>query len=339
MELELGLQLIRLADSSRGGDLLAQITEARRRVAADLGIVLPRIRIRDNLQLDRRDYRIKIAGSPVARGTAHPGRVLALGGEGIERLQGIEAPSSPSLCAAAWIEVEQLDAARACGCTILEPAAAIAAHVQRVAREHAAELLTRDATRHLVEETRNTAPAVVEELVPGVLKLGEVQRVLQRLLEEGVPLRPLGAILEAIGDHAHETRDPAQLAEHARRRLARMLSTRFRDARQILRAVTLDAALEEQLASSLPREGESLASRLPPQSITSLAEEIALGVRPLVASGYPPLLLTGPTIRAALKQWTASVLPELIVLSYDELTRDTRVESWHAVGRTAAKAA
>jgi flagellar biosynthesis protein FlhA len=340
MELEIGVQLIRLADPSRGGDLLGQITESRRRVAADLGIVLPKVRIRDNQQLNRRGYRIKIAGTPVVEGTVHPGRLLAIAPAGQEcPVRGVPDRDPYSGRTAAWISVEDIEEAQRSGCTLLEPAGVLAAQLRRVAREHANELLTRDATRHLVEELRKSSPAVVEELIPGLLALGDVQRVLQRMLEEGVPIRPLGTILEALGDHAHETKDPILLAEAARRRLSRVLSTRYRDAQRILRVVTLDPAMEERIAGALDQTLGTLAIRMPPQTIAELNDQLLRAVEPLVAAGYPPIVLVAPDVRAAVKQLTSSRNPELTVLSYDEISRDTRVESARVVGEAVPTAA
>jgi flagellar biosynthesis protein FlhA len=328
MELEIGVGLIRLADPKRGGDLLTQITEVRRRVAAELGIVLPKVRIRDNMQLPRRSYRIKLAGNPVADGSVFPERFLAVAdGADADRLPGEPATDPATERPAVWIDIDQLDNAKQLGIPLLDPTTVLAHHVRTVVCDHAADLLSRDGTRHLIEELRKTAPAVVDELIPAVMKLGEVQQVLQRLLREGVPIRPLDAVLEALGDHAAHNNDPVACCEFVRRRLARTLSSRYRDRERRLRVVTLDAALEDRILAGIEHDGHGLKIRLAPETVQRLCDWVAGQVDKLVRAGDPPVVLVSPVIRAALKQLTMARLPRLVVLSYDEITSDTIVEA------------
>lgn len=332
MEMEIGVGLVRLADPHRGGDLLAQVTEVRRRVAAELGIVLPRVRIRDNLSLGKHQYRIKIAGNPVADGGAYPERVLAIERDaGALPLAGERTTEPSSKRPAVWIDPEQAPTAKRQGYLIVEPTAAAANHLRHVVREHAPDLMTRDAAKHLLEELKKTSPAVVEELLPGLLKLGQVQQVLQMLLREGVPLRPLSVILEALGDHAAHTQDPVSLTEAVRQRLARTICTRYRDSERRLHVVTLDPALEERVLAGLHRLDRGLSVRLPPQAVQRLCELLGREVERLTRTGRPAVVLVSPEIRAGLKQLTAARLPELVVLSYHEITHDTLVETVRTV--------
>ena len=203
MEIEIGVGLIRLADPSRGGDLLPRITGVRQAVASDIGIVLPKVRIRDNMRLAENQYRIKIANNPVAEGTVYPDKLLAMdSGMTTGTVPGEETRDPAFQQPAVWIEQGLRDRAEMLGYTPVEPAAVLATHLQEVVRKHADELLTRDATKHLIDELRQVSPAVVDELIPGVMKLGEVQQVLQLLLREQVPIRQLGVILETLGDYA-----------------------------------------------------------------------------------------------------------------------------------------
>ncbi len=200
------------------------------------------------------------------------------------------------------------------------------------ARQHADELLSRDAVKHLVDQLRQTSPAAVDELIPGVMKLGDVQQVLQLLLREGVPIRQLRTILEALGDRAPRSRDPAALAEHVRQRLARTICTRYRDQAHRLHVVTLDPALEERIRTGLEPGDEGPAMRLPPHEVEALCRLVAPEVAKLEAAGRPPIVLVTPEIRRAVRQLTLTSLPEAIVLSYGEITRDTSI---HAVAMVA----
>jgi flagellar biosynthesis protein FlhA len=283
MELELGVGLIRCADARRDGDLLERIQRMRQSLAADMGIILPKVRVRDNMRLEPAQYRVKIADLVVAQGT-------------VDR-------------------------------TAAEPAGAIIAHLNETVRQHADELLTRDAVKHLIDELRQTSPATVDELIPGVMKLGELQQVLQLLLREAVPIRQLGPILETLGDHAPRTRDPIVLAELVRQRLARTISARYRDRDLRLHVVTLDPALEERVRTAVEHNEEGLAVRLSPREIGDICARIGAETDRLVAAGQPAVLLVDPQIRPALKLLSAAHLPQLIVLSYHEISRDTRIEA------------
>ena len=283
MELEIGVGLIRLADPKRGGDLLERIQRVRQNLAADTGIILPKVRVRDNMRLEKNQYRVKIADMTVAQGT---------------------------------IDAKTLD-----------PGNTIAAHLSETVRRHADELLTRDAVKHLLDELRQTSPAVVDELIPGLMKLGEVQRVLQMLLREDVSIRQLGPILETLGDLPPRTNDPIRLAEHVRQRLARAICRRYCDGDNRLRVVTLDPALEERIRAGCEHNEEGLLIRLSPRAIDEVCGSIEREIAKLVAMGLPPIVLASPQIRPALKQLTSAHLPQLVVLSYNEITRDTKIEA------------
>jgi len=340
MEIEIGVGLIRLADPNRAGDLLAQITDVRRRVAAELGIVLPKVRVRDNMRLGRRDYRIKITGNLVAEGAVLPNRLLAIHRvEPSDGLSGQRTRDPASGRTAVWIDIDDIQEAKRLDCEIVEPTAVLAAHLRQTVREHAADLLTRDATKHLVEETKKKAPAVVDELIPGVMKLGEVQQVLQRLLREGVPVRQLAAILEALGDHAPHVGDPVQLTECVRERLARTICARYQDGERRLRVVTMDPELEDRILAGIQHSERGLSIRLSPQTVQNLCELIDRETQELAQAGHPPVVLVSPEIRAALKQITVAKLPRLVALSYGEITSDTVVESFRIVSEAVPAAA
>jgi flagellar biosynthesis protein FlhA len=282
MEVELGVGLIRLADPKRGGDLLPRLQQIRQNVAAEIGIVLPKVRIRDNVQLDQHQYRIRIADVPVAEGTLRP---------------------------------------------VPESVTTIANHLTATIRRHADEILTRDATKHLLDELRKTAPAVVDELIPNLLRLAEVQQVLQLLLHEQVSIRPLGVILETLGDYAPRTKDAHVLAELVRARLGRFLSARYRDTQGRLAVLTLDPALEDRIRAGVEQTEQGIFVRLSPQTVAAICRQIENELEQFARQERPPVVLVSPPIRAAVKQITESHLPDLVVLSYNEITRDTRIES------------
>jgi flagellar biosynthesis protein FlhA len=328
MEIEIGVALIRLADPKRGGDLLARVQKVRQNVAADIGILMPKVRIRDNMRLDQNAYRIKVADNPVAEAAMHPQMLLAIdSGVTTGRIPGIATRDPAFGTAAAWIDPGQRDQAEMLGYTVVEPQSVIATHLTEVVRKHADEILTRDATKHLIDELKKTSPAVVDELIPGQLKLAEVQQILQMLLREEVSIRQLGPILETLGDYAARTKDPVFLAEAVRSRLARTICSRYRDAQNRMHVVTLDPALEDRIRAGFEHNERGLFIRMSPQAIDATCKVIAAEVEKLTVKGHPPVLLVSPQIRPALRQMISAQLKQVAILSYNEVTRDTQIET------------
>ena len=276
MEMEIGVGLIRMADPHRGGDLLQRITGVRQHVAGDLGIILPKVRIRDNMRLGENQYRIKIANNSVAEGEVLPDHLLAMdSGMTQGPVDGVPTRDPAFQQPATWIQPGARDRAEMLGYTPVEPAAVLATHLQEVVRQHADELLTRDMTRHLIDELKKSSPAVVEELIPGMMKLGDVQQVLQMLLHEGVSIRQLVLILETLGDYAGKTKDPIWLAEYVRHRLARTICTQHRDDENRLYVVTLEPALEDRISAGIEHTERGLFIRMSPQAIDATCGQIA----------------------------------------------------------------
>jgi flagellar biosynthesis protein FlhA len=328
MEVEIGVGLIRLADPKRGGDLLERIQRVRHNVAGDIGIILPKVRIRDNMRLEQNQYRIKIADMPVADGIVNPGQYLAIdSGTTSGKVPGTATRDPAFGTPAVWIEPGVRDQAEMLGYTVVEAGSVIATHLTETVRKQADEILTRDATKHLVDELKQTSPAVVNELIPNAMKLAEVQQVLQMLLREGVPIRQLGPILETLGDYAPRIKDPILLTEYVRHRLARTICTKYRDKEHRLHVITLDPALEDRVRAGFDHNEHGLFIRLSPQAVEDLCRAIRNELERLAAAGRPPVILVSPQIRAALKQITAPHLPQLVVLSFNEITRDTRIDS------------
>ena len=321
MRVELGAGLIPLADPKRGGDLMQRVSTVRSMLAAELGIVLPKVRIKDRMSLGEFQYEIQIAGAPVANGFLRPDRMLAIDtGMTTGPIPGEETREPAFGRRAWWIDTMMRQQAEIYGYQVAEPGAVLATHVQEIARRHADELLTRDQTKQLIEQ-------LVDELIPAQMKLADVQHVLQILLREDIPIRQLGTILETLGDYAQRLKDPTLLTEYVRHRLARSISQRFRDGQQRLHVVTLDPTVEDRIAAGIEHTDRGLIIRMSPPVIEATCQQIAQQVKKLDQAGRPKVLLVSPRIRPAVRQITQNLLPDLRVLSYNEVTRDTQLEA------------
>jgi flagellar biosynthesis protein FlhA len=326
MEIELGVGLIRLADPNRGGDLLDRVQRVRQNIAGEIGILMPKVRIRDNMRLDATAYRIKIADIPVAQGEIQPTQLLAIdSGVTTGKVDGIATKDPAFGSEARWINPGLADQAELYGYTVVEPGAVLATHLTETCRRHADEILTRDATKHLIDELKTSSPTVVSELIPGVMSLAEVQGILHLLLREQVSIRQLSVILETLGDYGTRSKDPILLAEYVRHRLARQICTRYRNAEGELYVVALDPALEDRIRAGFEHTDRGLFIRMSPQGVEATCKAINTEIGKLTTRSHSPIVLVSPQIRAAVKRLTENHLPHLIVLSFNEVTRDTKI--------------
>ncbi|HID24642.1 MAG TPA: EscV/YscV/HrcV family type III secretion system export apparatus protein, partial [Planctomycetaceae bacterium] len=334
LELELGVGLIKLADPASGGDLLQRVTRVRYRIAQELGIILPKVRIRDNIRLEPRQYQIKIRDVPVAWGTVYPEALLAIDtGATSGEIPGIETKDPAFGRPAKWIDPAHKERATLLGYSVVEPSAVVITHLSEIVRSHAAELLTRQQVHQLLDNLKHTAPKVVEELIPDLLKTSHVHHVLCNLLRERVPIRDLETILQTLGDYADRIKDVTILTEYVRTALARTICQQYRDKNRVLRVVTLDPALEDILSAGFDFGEHGLVVKLSPQIAEAFTRKLAEKLEPLAAQGYRPVVLCStPSLRAGLKQITSAALPKLAVLSLNEITRDTQVESIAQIG-------
>ena len=328
LELAIGFGLVPLVDTQSGGALLARVGVVRRQLATDLGIVIQPVRIHDDAALQSHEYSVRVRGSEVARGRIIPGHRLAINPGGtVLDIAGIPTTEPAFGLPAVWIEEGARAEAEALGYTVVDSESVIVTHLTETIRRHVDELLTRQETKKLIDTLREQNAAVVEEIIPDRLGLGEVQRVLQQLLRENVPIRDLGTILETIGDRASVTRDPLLLAEYARQALGRTITSGFLDESSTLRAISLDPLLEQEVAEalSLTSEGEFLA--LDPTRAQALVQALADHVDRATASGLRPVLICSSRVRRHLRRLLEHAFPQLPVISYNEIVTGVRVET------------
>jgi flagellar biosynthesis protein FlhA len=330
MELDVGYGLIRLVDRKQGGDLLDRITNMRRQVAREMGIVVPPIRIRDDMQLQPNQFRVKLKGFAIGQAEAMPGHLLAIDAGAVsERMPGLETTEPAFWLPALWIDESQRHEAEHRNYTVVEPTSVIATYLTELIRRHADELLTRQEVNRLLDHLRERAAKLVEEVVPNVLRPGEIQRVLQALLRERVPICDLETILEAIADVAPRTKDPEILTEYARNALARTLCHQHKGDDGRIHCITFDPALEELIAKGLERTDHGTILTIPPALQTRLVTAVRAEVEKATPGtrGRPPVLLCPPQIRPWVRRMVEARLPSVAVMSYNEVVRGFEVES------------
>jgi len=327
LELAIGFGLVGMVEGNGSASLVRRISTLRRQIAAELGVVVPPVRIHDELGLEPHEYVIKVRGSEVARWQIIPNHVLVMAGTEADQLGGIATEEPVYGLPARWLHESAREEAESLGATVVDGESVIVTHLTETIRAHAASLLSRQDTKTLLDRLKQSNAAVVEEIVPEVLSVGEVQRVLQNLLAEGVPIRDLSTILEAIGDKARVSRDPALLTEHARQALGRTILAPYLDGAKRLRAITLDPALEQELAGALiqTQEGELLA--VEPSRAQAVVERIKARLEEAQARGLQPVLLCSARLRRHLRKLLAAILPRLAVCSYTELFPGVNVET------------
>ena len=327
MELELGVALVPLADQRSGGDLLERVQKIRRMLAAELGIIVPKVRIRDHMQLPPKHYRIRIDDVPVAEDSLEPRSLLALDpGNASGTLPGVPTRDPAFGTPALWITPDHADQARSLGFTVVDPSSALSTHLTQLIRAHAAELLSRDSVQLLLDELRRRSPAAVEGIVPEKVSVGLLGQVLRLLLVEQVSIRPLARILEALGDAVEHTRSPQQLVAAVRVRLAPMLSAKYRDASGTLSVITLDPTLEERMAAWFHDDGTRIEWFAPPEFRREFCRRTIAEFEHHLGQGRLPVLLASAATRAAVRQLTLGELPDLVVMCAAEISHDTRIE-------------
>jgi flagellar biosynthesis protein FlhA len=333
MELEIGFGLIPLVDVSQGGDLLERITMIRRHAARELGIVVPPIRVRDNLQLKPSTYVIKIYGLEVTRAEVMVSRLLAMNpGTATDGIDGIPTTEPAFGLPALWVAESARGDAEMAGYTVIDPTSVIATHLTEIIKTHAPDLLGRQEASALLDNVKQHYPVVVDELIPNLLTVGEVQRVLQNLLRERIPIRNLLLILENLADGARASKDIDYLTERVRAAMARHICAEYAE-NGLLSVITVDPRLETLLGEAV-RRGEDAYALLDPGTVAKIYASLTKRMQDAQQGGLQPIVLTSPGTRLALKRLTERAAPSLVVLSYSEIAPGLRVESIGQISTT-----
>ncbi len=332
LELEVGYGLVRLVNEADGGSLLERIAMVRRQLAAELGLILPPVRIRDNSQLETTAYRIKIRGNQVVSGQTFPGQWLAMdSGLAQGPVEG-EPTKEPAFGLDAWWIPEHLRArAEAQGYTVVDATSVLITHFTETVKRHADELLTREEVNNLIANLKERAPKLTEEVIPDKVKPGELQKVLQALLRERVPVRDLETIVETMGEWIAHTRDTDVLVEYVRNALRRTIAGQYatpdEEGRPRLSCITVDPRLEDTIASYVERSDVGTTITMPPSVSNRIIQSLDQSLRSLIHAGRPPVILTSPQIRGPLRRIIEAHLPQAAVLGYNEVPQGLEVES------------
>ncbi|YCI23692.1 flagellar biosynthesis protein FlhA [Paenibacillus sp. Z6-24] len=328
IEFEFGYGLIPLADTQQGGDLLDRIIMIRRQCALELGLVVPVIRIRDNIQLKPNEYVIKIKGNIVGGGELLLNHYLAMSpGFDDDSITGIETLEPAFGLPALWIDELTKDRAELSGYTVVDPPSVVATHLTELIKKHSHELLGRQETRSLVDNLRENYPVLVDELIPSVLSVGDVQKVLVKLLKEKISIRDMVTIFETLADYGAYTKDPDVLTEYVRQSLSRQITQQFTSQGETLRVITVGPNLEKKIAESVQQSEQGTYLALDPVSTQSMYQKINEQVNRLLQMGQQPVVLTSPAIRMYLRQLIERTMQDIPVLSYSELEPNVEIQS------------
>ncbi|BBW96672.1 flagellar biosynthesis protein FlhA [Geobacillus icigianus] len=328
IEFEFGYALIPLADANQGGDLLDRIVMIRRQLALELGIVIPVVRIRDNIQLQPNEYRIKVKGEEVARGELLLDHYLAMSpGVDDDSVDGIETVEPAFGLPAKWISEAVKDQAEMLGYTVVDPPSVVSTHLTEVLKAHAHELLGRQETKQLIDHLKESHPVLVDEVTPNPLSVGDIQKVLAKLVKEKVSIRNLPLIFEALADFARLTTDADLLAEYARQALARQITKQYAVPGEPLRVITLSGKVEKMIADAVQQTEHGRYLALDPARMQAVVDAVARALDRYPFSGQTPILLCSPAVRMYVRQLTERTFPAVPVLSYNELEADVEVQS------------
>ena len=338
LALEVGFELISAVDGTHGGTLLDRIASLRRQNALDLGVIVPPVRIRDNLQLEPAQYRFLMLGSELAKATLRSGRLLAMNDSGTAPEMAGEPCTDPVFgTPARWIATRDRELAEALGYAVVDHATIMATHLGELVRTHASELVGRADLQHLLDVFSRTSPKLVDDLVPNLLSMGDVLKVVRNLLREGVSIRDLRTILEALIEAAPQTKDTEQLTEMVRQRLARQISAQFKGPDGIISALVLDPVVEEMFRRSLRELAQGTGGALDPDDMRRLGQAVEASVGRQRAAGRVPVLVTSPDLRRYVRAFAERRCPSLSVLSFREIESQTTIRPFESVSmRTAA---
>ncbi|MCP1144061.1 flagellar biosynthesis protein FlhA [Lysinibacillus endophyticus] len=327
IEFEFGYGLIPLVDAAQGGDLLDRVVMIRRQLALELGLVIPVVRIRDNIQLQPNEYRIKIKGNEMARGELLLDHYLAMSPGDDDSIDGIDTIEPSFGLPAKWITERAKEEAEMLGYTVVDPPSVVSTHLTEIIRANAHELLGRQETKQLIDHLRESYPILVDELTPTPLSIGEIQKVLTRLLKENVSIRNLPIIFETLADYSKLTSDPEILTEYVRQALARQITSQYVSGGPSLKVITIPGKLEKIIADSVQQTDHGNYLAMDPQDSQSVLEAIAKEVERVSFMEQSPIILCSPGIRMYLRQLTERYFPQIPILSYNELDANVEIQS------------
>ena len=328
IELEFGYGIIPLADVNQGGDLLDRVVMIRRQIALELGAVVPIIRLRDNIQLNPNQYVIKIKGIQVSEGEILFDHYMAMNpGYVEEEITGIPTFEPSFHLPAIWITESQRERAESLGYTVVDPPSIIATHLTEVIRQHIAELLTRQDVQNLINNIKDNNTTLIEELVPKLMGVGEIQKVLQNLLEEGISIRDLVTIFETLADHAAVTRDPDILTEYVRQALKRAISSKYFPVGEVTNVVTVDPSIEQEIMNSVKNTEQGSYLSLDPERSKKIIESLGNELKKLEDMGKNPIVITSPIVRMYFRNLAKDYYKDIIVISYNEVESNVELQS------------
>ena len=320
LQIELGYGLLALADPKKGGDVLERVTSVRRNFVQEMGFIIPAVRLRDNLELQPNEYRFIFRGQLIATGEVMPGYWLAMNtNNSTEVLPGVQTTEPVYGLPATWITEVERKNAEVAGYTVVDPASVLVTHFSETIKRHCHQILSRQDVQVLLDNLKENNPALVNELVPSLLNVGQVQRVLQNLLAEGVSIRNLVSVLERVADYAETTKNPDELSEHARKAIGAQVVKPYLDELGNLPTITLDPWLEEELVKGLRPAQTETVLLIDPKIAEHLSHHLNQAIQPMIAEGRTPAVICSAMIRAGLRRFFGAKFPELAFLSYEEL--------------------
>ncbi len=327
IEMEFGYSIIPLADAKKGGDLLDRIVMIRRQCAMDLGVIVPSVRLRDNIQIDADEYIVKIKGIEVARGKVKINHYMAMNSSNSDvELKGTKTTDPAFGLPAIWIDDKEREKAEMNGYTIVDPPSVIATHLTEIIKRYSYELMTRQQAQVLVDHLKETQPALVEDVIPKIVGLGDVQKVLSNLLREGISIRDMGSIVEVLGDYGALTHDPVLLTEYVRQGLKRAITYKYAPDRRI-RVITVAADLEQVIIDNLHQSEQGVMLSLDPKTIQTILKNLRPVIEKELSFGIQPIVLTSPQVRPHFKRLTEQLAPDLTVLSFAEIEQNVEIHS------------
>jgi len=328
LQIELGFGLVGMADTRKGGDLLERVTGVRKTFAQEMGVIVPPIRLRDNLQLEANQYRFLLKGNAIVQGELMPGHWLAMNAANSKVvLKGMPTVEPVFKLPATWIIEAERKNAEANGYTVVDAASVLVTHLSETVKRHCHEILSRQDVQTLLDNLKHTHATVVTELIPAQLNVGQVQRILQNLLAEGISIRNLAGILEKVSDYASVTKNPDELSEHARRALGSQIVKPFQNDKGFVQAITLDPKLEQQIAQGVRQTPGEISLTMEPRLAKHMIESLSQRIQQLLAAGQAPVLMCAPHLRLAFRRFFESTFAELTVLSYAEIPSRIEIQN------------